>query len=285
MNKIYKEFSEVEADVKMNAPEVVYKVRTWGSDLHKSLLKDRKLWFSHPFDLNDELDARPPYEFDQEEVDSEEFYQRLVNGAPDWTALGVSTQEEFDERCLLQWNKIKSNPKAHFDANRAEIMKREKFDPIGILSTTIDGLNAKTWTMYGDNFNGYAVGFNTVELSREMDCSIGKVNYSDKPYPYKFLAGVDNKVDEFRYKKEKWQHEDEFRFLTVRIGNGFERLREYSPAAVAEVILGHNLSPDNEKDILSIVAANFPASVRIFKTAIDANGKITKIPIALTEKV
>ena len=66
MNKIYKEFSEVEADVKMNAPEVVYKVRTWGSDLHKSLLKDRKLWFSHPFDLNDELDARPPYEFASE---------------------------------------------------------------------------------------------------------------------------------------------------------------------------------------------------------------------------
>ena len=39
-----------------------------------------------------------------------------------------STQEDFNERCLLQWNKIKSNPEAHFDANRAEIMKRENGD-------------------------------------------------------------------------------------------------------------------------------------------------------------
>jgi len=276
MNKIYNDFNEVEDEVRKNAPEIVFKIRTWNSDLHKSLLKDRKLWFSHPFDLNDELDARPSYEFDQAEVESNEFYQHLVNSAPDWKELGVSTHEEFEEKCHAQWNIIKSNPQRHFDMNRADILKKERFDTIGILSTTTDGLNAETWDMYGDKFNGYAVGFNTVELSKEMDCSIGKVKYSDLPYPYRFLVGPLDKIDEFRYKKEKWQHEDEFRFLTARVGNGFERLREYSPSAVAEIILGHNLSKEDEEEIIGIVKANFPITVKVYKTSMDYYGNVTK---------
>lgn len=278
MARIYADFKEVEDEIKELAPKTVYKYRTWDSDLHKSLLTEQKIWFSHPFDLNDPLDARPTYVFDKKEIESEEFYKKLRGSVP-MKELRISSEEEADRISKEQWERIKKDPQKHFDYNREVNETREKYDPIGIFSTSNTELEDKTWQLYGGDHSGYALGFDTSKLAKSLNVTIGIVNYSDNPFPYSFL-GKNDQLDEYLYKTNKWSYENEFRFITFGVGTHSERLRKFDPAIATEIVLGYKITPDSEKEILEFVSKLYPKEMKIYKTEIE-NGKFAKRQIHL----
>lgn len=274
MPKIYESFEEVEDDVRENAPKIVYKLRTWNTETHKILLRDQQLWFPHPFDLNDPLDTRPKYTYDKAEIESQEFYQKLLQGAP-VKELGITTEDELKEVGMKQWEKIKKDPQAHLDANRNRaVLTRERYERIGVFSTTTKSTDIQTWNLYADNFAGYAVGFDTADLAKTLQCSIGVVQYSDDSFLYSFLGNRDE-MDEYLYKTKQWEYENEFRFITFRIGYGIERQRKFPPEIVKEIILGHNLALEAEEEILDIILKQYPKAFT-FKTSTAKDGSIIK---------
>jgi hypothetical protein len=229
--KTYFDFSEVEQGIKQNVPPLVYKYRTWTNDNHKNVLIQNQLWFSHPFDLNDPFDVRPDLVYDVAEIESDAFYHKLLNTIPhEYSHLSNKEKAELAQR---QWQKIKSNPNGHLNANRQEILKRERFNQYGVFSTSSDCMNIPTWELYGDNHKGYAIGFYTLELIRQLQCTTGVVTYSDDPFPYSFL-GKHEEVDILLYKKTSWFYEQEFRFITLGIGIYTGRFATVTPDTVAE---------------------------------------------------
>lgn len=271
--KTYFDFSEVEQEIKQYAPPVVFKYRTWRDNNHKNLLKQNQLWFSHPFDLNDPLDVRPVLAFDATEIATEAFFQKLLKSLPN--KYSYLSEEEKVELAKKQWDQIKEDPETHFNTNRQYILKRERFDQYGVLSTSTDSLNIPTWELYGDNHQGYAIGFNTLELSRQMNCTSGNVTYSDKPFQYSFL-GKHNEVDMLLYKKTSWAYEQEYRFVTLGIGIYRDRLSPFTPDIVTEIVLGYQISKDDEIDIVSEVQKRYGNAVPVYKTVMNDSGILSK---------
>lgn len=270
----FSHFSEVEESIKIYAPPIVYKYRSWNDDFHKGLLIDKQIWFSHPYDLNDPFDVRPPFAFDEDEIHSQAFYQRLYESAPPW--LEYESEEEKAKIVNTHWEKIKLNPKAHFDANRAEIERREKYDQYGIFSTSSDPVSLETWDLYGDESRGYTIGFHTSTLVKELYCTIGHVTYSDAPFPYSFI-GNHGDVDVLLYKTTKWSYENEFRFLTLGIGVPGQRLRKFPDDAVAEVILGENATKETENEIRAILTQNYSISIPLYRLIKQPDGSLKRV--------
>lgn len=275
--KTFADFSEIEQEIKQNSPNVIYKYRNWVEATHKDVVTKNQLWFSHPFDLNDPKDVRPDYDYDINEIESEAFYRKLINNTPP-QYLHLS-QPEIEEIGMLQWQKIKSDPHNHFSLNRKEILSnRKRFDQYGIFSTSANSLDTLTWETYGDNHQGYCIGFNTVDLARNLNCTCGIVTYSDSPFPYRFLDDKPD-LDVLLYKKKSWEYEEEFRFLTLGIDIYTSRLRTVNPDTIAEVVLGHKISKDNEMEILAIVKQRYGAELPVYKVECSSMGLLSKTRI------
>ena len=271
--KTYLDFLEVEQDIKDNAPPIVYKYRTWTHVNHKNVLTKTQLWFGHPFDMNDPLDVRPDLAYDTAEIESEAFYQKLLNTIPpEYSQLSYPEKVELAQS---QWQQIKADPNSHFNANRQQLLQRECFDQYGILSTSSDCLNIPTWEVYGDSHQGYAIGFNTLELARQIRCTTGVVTYSDNPFLYSFL-GDHEEGDILLNKKTAWAYEQEFRFITVGIEIYRDRLITVAPETVSELVLGYKISVDNEKEILAEVQKRYSTSLPIYKTEMNSAGQLVR---------
>src|SRR5689334_1319806 len=78
-NIVFERFEEVEESIRKDAPPIVYKYRDdWNNPFHKSLLTERKAWFSAPRELNDPDDIRIPLKFDVSEIEHPKFFEKMV---------------------------------------------------------------------------------------------------------------------------------------------------------------------------------------------------------------
>lgn len=281
--KVFYNFNEVEEDIRKNAPLVVYKYRSWDDNFHKDLLINRASWFSHPFDLNDSLDVRPETIFDESEIHDRRYFQKMLREA-DTQFPELSKFYRLLE-AIEHWNKIKANPQIVTKNMLEWYLERSNFNRIGVFSTCGSGINERMWDEYGNQSKGYSIGFHTVEICRHIDSAYGIVKYTDSPYLHSFLKGDGTDYDErhdtdpFYTKKTKWAHENEFRFITVGIGQGVQQLQHLPVSCVAEIILGYDISSDDEKRIMQIVSDNYPESLPVFKINKDSSGQLIKIRI------
>jgi len=276
MNRAYNFFEEVESEVAILAPPVVYKFRTWKDDNHKSLLTDQHIWFSHPFELNDPLDVRPETVFDINEFADQRYYEKLLASAA-YNNPDLKTREQQINAAKEQWEFTKDNPQIVSENYKNRNSIESNFNSYGIFSTGMDELSVKTWEEYGDNHAGYCIGFNTVELCRKIKSSYGYVTYSDDLIKYTFFnKKEDSDLDALYYKKLNWKQEKEFRFITLGIGIHSERLQKFSVDVVTEIILGYNISDEDEKEILELINSKYPEGLPVYKTKSNENEQFIK---------
>ena len=76
----------------------------------------------------------------------------------------------------------------------------------------------------------------------------------------------------FFKKSCKWSDEEEFRFFTLRIGRGKNRLEKFECNDVSKIILGLNISEQNQNEILEIVKTVYNNSIPVFKVQIKSGG-------------
>ena len=266
---VYNDFSEIEDSLKRNAPEFVFKYRSWDNDFHKNLLKEKQIWFSHPKDLNDPYDCRPPFKFNISEVNEPVFFEKLLSNIPQEFA--NYSDEEKRAISLKRLAVIKENPEKCFQDELREIYNGHQFDNMGVFSTSKNSLSETLWANYAANHSGYCLGFKTVELVRRLYCTVRKVDYSDEPINYSFMKGL-NGENLFFKKSCKWSDEEEFRFFTLRIGRGKNRLEKFECNDVSKIILGLNISEQNQNEILEIVKTVYNNSIPVFKVQIKSGG-------------
>lgn len=269
---LYKNFEEIQEDVKVNAPSIVYKYRSWKNDYHRSLLTEQSIWFAHPFTLNDPHDLRMPYKFNVLNFDEEMIYKKILNAGraiegdhiPE-KLLEIEARKKLDE--------YKTNPEAYLIKNHREYLEEsEHFKRVGLFSTCINGVSGSMWASYGDNHTGFCIGFNTVKLAESLNSGFGNVDYSDEPVEIDISQPLNiDDATEFFQKSTEWSNEEEFRFLKYDINDDSERVIKYPLDAVSEVLLGYQVDVKTEAEIIEEMA-KINLLVPVFKLKASATG-------------
>lgn len=268
--KIYNNFEEVEQEISENTPRIIYKYRSWENDFHKKIITENEVWFAHPNTLNDPYDTKPPYNFRFENIDWEVLRNRMkVIGREEEPFLSDEKLEIEVEKRMVE---IKKDPNSYFANNRKEyILDETNYDKIGVFSCCSSFSNEAMWAHYGNNHNGFAIGFNTVELARALNCIVGPVDYSNEPIVYKILENNDDSTDDEIFKKStKWSYEEELRFVTLGIGVNRSRANKYPSNSVNEIVFGLTTSKEVQDEIIEIAKDKLP-NIPIYKVEINPN--------------
>ena len=109
-----------------------------------------------------------------------------------------------------------------------------------------------------------------------MNSGFGFVKYVDKAIVFKFLTKSADDPDILYFKRKKWEVENEFRFITVGVGRYSTRIQTFKPDTVAELILGYNILPAHEQEIMKIVNEKYSLGLKVFKTKRNANNTLGK---------
>ena len=248
--KVYRSFEEISSDIQNNTPPIIYKYRTWGIADHEKVIKNLELWFPHPHTLNDPYDVRPPYNFIVGEIDWDAAKVKIREAGryfePDLT------DEELEIEVEIRLESIKQNPVDYFKKTRGEyVLEKSNYEKIGILSCCLTFDNEAMWAYYGNNHSGFAIGFNTVELAKALNCSLGYVDYNDTPVDYYIMGNNQGILEAEIFKKStKWSTEQELRFATAGIGIYRQRANNFPINSVEEIVLGISTSKETEENII-----------------------------------
>ena len=143
------------------------------------------------------------------------------------------------------------------------------------------------WGMYSDSGKGYVVGFDSSSpffdrRKRQDDILryLYQVVYTDErssldlsDYFLSDRSAEDNMkafVEDVLLKKgSQWKHEEEWRIFqalsdsakVIRDENGDIHLFEFPEEAVAEIIIGYNTTPNNERRIINIADYKYPNAI------------------------
>lgn len=271
MFKMYFDFEEVAAEIEANTPPVVYKYRNWQDPFHKKIITQREVWFAHPHTLNDPYDVRPPYNFIAENIDWADARAKIKSAGRYFEPR--MAEEDLDHEVDIRLEQMQADPVAYFQQNRGEhILEKEFYDPIGVFSCCMGFENEPMWAHYGNSHCGFAVGFRTVELSRALQCTVGYVNYNDKPVDYHIMgdnAGI--MENELFQKSTKWSIEQELRFITSGIGLYRQRQVRFPVQAVTEIVFGLNTSDEVQAEIIGAAAESLPR-IPFFKVRMRPDG-------------
>lgn len=268
---VFNKFEEVENQIAESIPGIIYKYRNWEDKLHKKIITDTELWFAHPHTLNDPYDVRPPYNFIVGDLDLNLIKIKIKEAGraiePDLTEGQLEMEVEKRIQSIIQ------DPISYFRKNRMDfVLNSSKYDNFGVLSFCASYDNEPMWAHYGNNHNGFAIGFNTVKLAKSLNCTFGFVEYDDKPLDYYILGDNSGVIfSELFRKSTKWKSEEEIRFATIAINIYRHRLSKFPIDAVEEVIFGLNTKKEVQDEIIEMVSHSFPG-IPFFKLKLKSEG-------------
>ena len=268
-NQIYLKFEEIEDDVRTKAPKTVYKYRDWLNPVHKKIISEKEIWFASPNDLNDPIDIKTPLRFDYSEVYSPLFFQKIkmhfINDS-DSTSKGY-TDREVEKIYNDKWEEIKLNPKEYFARTYIDLINdNELYNKVGVFSCCKDGLNDLMWFLYGNKHNGFCIGFNVVELARNLNCGFGPVRYCDN-IPFFSFINDRNEEDLTQYylKTKKWRYEEEFRFIVIEDEQIIHRERKYPINCIEEIIIGNKFPKENIDEFIYLIKKTYSDKIPVYQ--------------------
>ena len=260
--KIYENFAEAEASIRVKAPPILYKYRDWSNPLHRNLLTHQQLWLSSPANLNDPLDVRISLRFLPEELDHPLFFEKLRKMMKKKRPHINPESREFRAICENHLDQIKIDPAKWFSGTWDKLRVSSLYECYGVLSLTDQPLTKQMWEEYGGSKEcGFCVGWETVELARSLnDVGLGKVWYQDEPMVHSFINDdIETEVLKQYVKRKKYSFESEWRFITPQIENNGQRTRAFDSAAIREVILDNRM-PGNERNAIIAILRDLYAS-------------------------
>lgn len=267
---VYNNFEEVAQDVAEKTPPIIYKYRDWEKDFHKTIITKRELYFAQPHTLNDPYDVRPPYNFIVPDINIEVARNRIREAGR--AMQPELTDEQLEKEVEIRLQSIVQDPVRYFKRNRMDhVLDSSRYDTIGVLSFCSAFDNESMWAHYGNNHNGFAIGFNTVRLARALNCTVGVVEYNDTPLDYYIMGENSGLLEKELFRKStKWQSEQEIRFLTVGVGLYRNRVNNFPEEAVEEIVFGLNTSKHAQEEIIAVANQSIPGTT-FYKLVVKAD--------------
>ncbi len=243
---------------KLDIPKFVYKYRDWKAPFHKTIITERKVFFSPPKEFPDLIDCKNNIRYDLltgEEIrwsyynDSktktphlgEEYHRKF---ADEWYAKSPLLDEEFIKR--------------HLEKDFLAYNER-----LGILSLTTNPSNIKMWELYGSNHTGFCVGFTSKSMFPHLRGAGSAINYCDelpiiKPYPWEdritqTYKQIYFKLEEYDFEEEYRTHNFSYYPLTIE-----QRTIALPQEAYYEIIFGAAMKQESRAEIIKISQHTIP---------------------------
>ncbi|MGV3528421.1 MAG: DUF2971 domain-containing protein [Flavisolibacter sp.] len=248
-----------------SVPSVLYKYRSWRNRNHQRALTDQEIWFSHPKGLNDPFDIRVPYKFDLSEIEDPRFYEKLRQICRDRNPHIPFNSRDFNIICQNQMQLIRKDPAAYFEENLRAIRNGNLYDWMGVFSLTQDPADEAMWAYYGENQEGFCIGYDSVELVKQLNVSFGVVNYSDEPIKHSFINENEFSLLDIFQKSTKWSNEKEYRFVTAQIRKESDRKAILKKGCLKHLILGARICQKSSNEIIQILKEVYEGSVKLFQ--------------------
>ena len=264
-------------------PNKLYKFRNWNDlekfKFHKDIISQMELYFPNPKEFEDKFDCRFPIEFD---FSFETMRTRMRNSY--FSSNGIKTLNNAQLDSL-----IKYNYKERFGTIEKQKEKEDEFytdfrNTLAIYSFSKSNDNLKMWEKYGDNFNGFCVGFNFRENLESLQCSllfgteIEYVEYESEKLPYPSSFNDKNEddfselfIDLISKKYKLWNFENEFRlckqnFDELNFSNipAFNNKFQIPKGCFFELIFGYKMEQKYRLEIEKYCEVNkLPVSFKI----------------------
>ncbi len=248
-------------------PKILYK---FSSSSSESFLK-REIFFNDPYEFNDPFDMKIRRKVEllpKEDLVLQNVY-RLNKEIPDQSFQLLWNIAEKDYE-----SKKSHNPK-HFKemSFNAQIIERN-LNKKRVLCLSKKNDDILMWAHYGDSNKGICIGYNTeilctILFENYFDEFLGifKVEYSSQ-YPDIIPTvgfSLENVRKRLAVKSIIWAYEKEWRLIVYNQSNiAIDNLDEI----VEEIILGSNVQPETEKEILTIQRDKYPHA-QVFKVVPD----------------
>ena len=253
--------------------KILYKYRNWDNNLHRCILIHNKLYLPLISELNDPFDFQ--LKLSIASVDTKKRVEYLADlmlkSAKKDGVLKIDDENEFEIRRKIR-KSIEDNGSLFLENYMSKI-KEHYFKYISVLSLSEVWNNILLWTHYSNNHSGFCIGFNKKKLDnlRKLDNllffgSHGKIHYSSEYPIIDIIKWNENDLEamlsESHIKSIDWSYESEYRYIRnwfPDIPTPEGRTAIIEGAFIDEVIIGLNISTDNEKEIREIcVKKNIP---------------------------
>ncbi len=279
---LFKTINSKEATIKAaelkleNMPDIVYKYRT-SSDNHMDALKQNILYASAPSCLND------PYEGSLY-IDTRRrwkvYYQTFLDLFYQKTGFRLAIKvDDYDDRAsfvtnlakcmgiydheLDDWKEMWKIPDSMVDFGLLKFQEElkaesEKLHRICSFSSVND--SPPMWLHYSADYSGFCVGYDIKELKNDLTDLLFPVRYTNELIEVDdtFFSGEEPNdsfyIDSLTRKSKEWSYEHEWRLLLIADSEELHQ-KVFLPIP-KQIILGKNISEENEKRIIEIAGIN-----------------------------
>lgn len=236
-------------------PEIIYKYRNWDVPLHRSILVHNELYFASPGQFNDPFDCRITNDFSL--LDSPEKKKAYVN------KIAIETFEQWKdnnqaEQIIKNFDKRLQNIE-QVQQEYETLIFSEQDKHYGVLCFSAIWSDILMWSHYANCHSGITVGFyeHKIRNIAKTQGQGGMVIYDSKFPRIDPLndKGIKEMFLSTHYKSKQWQYECEYRVSKLFYPNlptHTERTIKVLDDFFAEVILGLNISPVNEREVISL---------------------------------
>lgn len=137
------------------------------------------------------------------------------------------------------------------------------------------------WAHYADGFKGFCIGYNLKELKNELTDLLLPVRYSDSLIEVDdtlFNGGEINKsllMNSLTLKSSEWQYEKEWRLLLM--AENTEKIQKVQMPVPKEIVLGLNITSENQDRLIDIATDNNILCYKIFKESSSFQYKFDKV--------
>jgi len=242
-------------------PRVLYKYRTWKKPEHKRLLTHSEIYYAAPNDFNEVTECN--LERDYDSITEQMIWDFCMNDAMLQVNQGMIHPSQVNHRA----KELYESNLFHDEESRKEserLFREHLNKELSIFSASENASNERLWSTFAAEKRGYCVGIDFTEIygNDEVFGACGRVEYYDESNPPKILPismssdeRVMNMMKVIYSLPRKFETEEEFRFSKMHIEN---RQVALDPKWIAEVIIGSEMSKEDEKEIVEIVKAKYP---------------------------
>lgn len=243
---------------KLYLPERIYKYRTWNKLEHKKLLTQNEIKFSSPFDCEEQHECNLPKDYDS--VTEQMLYDYFYKKAP---GHGYITHIQRHD---IANHMVKNSPFNNNDhrLDTEKIFRQKLNEQLSIFCASPYKNNSNLWSSFAGGDSGFCVGFNTLKMfdTKEVFGGGGDVCYypSDKPPKIRPFNLTEEETLSDMLKvifslPDVYDKEKEYRLFKMNMPNQKVLLNIDS---FEEIILGENINPKAEKEIIEVSKTKFP---------------------------
>ncbi len=238
----------------LELPKILYKFRSWKDEFHKRILTNQEIHFDSPFNSAGNNRDELVYKFDFNSVSKEDIYHWFYQDS-----VGI-----LNEKDRIEFSKSKSEnftfEDETFRQKWKETMKQNLNSTVSIFCASEKNDNISLWESFGNNHEGFCVGFDAKELfkntlfpfsAKVKYCKDGEEPMISPFVPKETIECIEHYRKKIMFLPDKFKGENEYRFAKLCMQS---RTFSIPQNVIREIIFGFRMSDENKNQIRKVVS-------------------------------